>query len=309
MVAYWSTTKDGSDPIGSFKVIDDNITLYAIPSDAENPVQIYTPMQLYSIYENATTLAASYILKNDLTVTITDNTNKSKIFTGSFDGGGFTVTYNNDKNTNTHPLFDKIGSGSTVENLTVDGGITRSTALQYAYGGIINTCNGGTIKNCTNKVSLTVGMSPWANESTSKRYVGGIVGLITAVSTLSELSNEGTITGTLSGYKDTAGAYYGYVYAGGIVGCDEAGSTISDCANEGTVTGGNSVTYGNKVYDDTKHDYAYLGGIIGFATNTTLTNCTSSEAPTLIAAVTESGNTKNATGQFCAGGTPTVTNS
>lgn len=133
-------------------------------------------------------------------------------YTGTFDGGGHTITGLTVNLTETDAraaLFAYIGAGGTVKNLHLRGASVTST---NGWAGGIASLNPGIITGCT--VQGTV---------TGKAVVGGIVA-----------ANGNTITGcTFHGdVRATAGN------AGGIVGNNSnARSIVAGCIMQGTVTG------------------------------------------------------------------------
>ena len=131
-------------------------------------------------------------------------------YIGTFNGDGHTISGHSDE----HGLFDNVGSGGTVKNLTVSGTVTGD----YYVGGIVNE-NSGTIQNCafSGSVSGTGG----------GRKVGGIVGWN---------KNGGTVTGCRNTGNISGSANDGAAYVGGVVG-DNRG-TVTNCYNTGNVSGG-----------------------------------------------------------------------
>lgn len=114
-------------------------------------------------------------------------------YTGTFDGNGKTISGL------TQPLFDTIGSGGTVKNLTIGGEIS-------GYSGVASD-NSGTIVNCTIKAAVNATGSS----------AGGVAG-----------TNSGTIIGCV-----VTGNVSGYYSAGGIV---AHGTADASCYYSGTVT-------------------------------------------------------------------------
>ena len=136
-------------------------------------------------------------------------------YTGTFDGNGKTISGL------TQPLFDTIGSGGTVKNLTIDGEISGDGASGVA------SYNSGTIVNCTIKAAV--------NATSSS--AGGVAG-----------TNNGTITGCV-----VTGNVSGIYDAGGIAAFNEGDGSITACAvtgdvkvsEEGYGNAGGIVAYGN----------------------------------------------------------------
>lgn len=126
-------------------------------------------------------------------------------FSGTFDGGGHTISGLNVRSGTDRGLFGR--NSGTIKNLKVSGDVTGGTNT----GGIVGYNNGGTVQNCTFSGTVKNGSN-----------VGGIVG-----------RNGGTVTGcgnlgTVSGPTTDDGA-------GGIVGYLDDG-TVEKCYNLGTIT-------------------------------------------------------------------------
>ena len=227
----------------------------------------------------------------------------SEAFTGTLDGGGFTISGL------TKPLFDEIGGdgvSSEVSNLTliadestgVSGrGILANDTLigteivdvhgvgvvhggaNTDVGGLVGTLGTGEISESsftgdvtgTNTVGGLVGLafgditdSTFSGSVTGERYVGGIAGG-TGAPTISNSSASGSVTGLAGGEGNI----------GGLVGGGSA--TITDSHADVTVTGatGNaniggllgygdwSVTVNNSYSTGTVTGDARVGGLVG----------------------------------------------
>lgn len=125
---------------------------------------------------------------------IIDDVNKS--FQGTFDGQGYTITFNVSSNISVLGLFGYLGENATVQHLKVNGNITNTSTYTTSTAGIA-AYNHGTIKECAN-LAYIVGTT-----------AGGIAG-----------ENNGTITNCYNrGEIDAAyGEYEGLYYLGGIAG-------------------------------------------------------------------------------------------
>ena len=177
-------------------------------------------------------------------------------YTGTFDGNGKTISVSGLG----APLFDTIGSGGTVKNLTIDGTISGRSGIA--------TYNSGTIVNCTIKAAIDsrsvsiVGGITQNNKGEGKiigcvvtgdvsggNDAGGIVsenegtitgcmvtGDVSGVNTASGIAvnNFGTITACAVTGNVTASGQFGY--AGGIVGLNKNGAAVDACYYSGTVT-------------------------------------------------------------------------
>ncbi len=147
----------------------------------------------------------NYVLGEDITITAP----YANVFTGTFDGGGHTVTLAiNTPTDNYVGLFSKLGNNATVKNLAVTGSVSGK---EYAAGIAGENAN-GTISSCKNTAAI----------SASGRYVGGIVG-----------KNSGNINssynmGRISSERSRSG-----VNLGGIVGFSSG--TVTNCYNIGII--------------------------------------------------------------------------
>ena len=133
----------------------------------------------------------------------------SSSYTGTFDGGGHTITglTINQSATSNVGLFASIAEGGTVKNLTLkDVNITADS-----NAGAIAGENRGTIENCSVSGSVT--------SSSNNSFVGGITGW----------NYRGTITDCHS-----SATVEGKAYVGGIAGQSDA--TITACYSTGSVT-------------------------------------------------------------------------
>ncbi|MBQ3699889.1 MAG: hypothetical protein II886_08275 [Prevotella sp.] len=127
----------------------------------------------------------------------------SSPYSGTFDGQGFTVTYNkNGLSEEVQGLFRYI-SGATIKNLRTEGSLESSgTVMGGIVGQALGTC---TITNCASSVTLTRTGSP-----TDDATYGGIVGR-TGDNSTGNISIQNCIyTGVISGNKSISGIV-GYV--------------------------------------------------------------------------------------------------
>ena len=134
----------------------------------------------------------------------------SNSYSGTFDGGGHTITgltvTTNDEYAS---LFGRLGKAGTVKNVVMEGiQITCNHRLGYA-GGVAGFSWGGTIENCSvsGSVSGTV-------------YVGGVVGA----------QWNGSITGCSS-----SATVKGTVDVGGVAGQTNSSATLTACYATGNV--------------------------------------------------------------------------
>ena len=169
----------------------------------------------------------------------------AKMFSGTFDGDGKTITYSIICSENDAPkgLFAEIGSAGTVKNLNVAGSIVNTAEYAGPAGGIA-AYNSGLIENCYSAVDITKGCD---------RGTGGIAARNDEGATIRYCAASGTLTWT--GGSDF------YAYIGGITGenynyNDEESEIkiryVTNCAMLGDVLAQNA-----------KDQYNYAGRLIG----------------------------------------------
>ena len=195
---------------------------------------------------------------------------ESRPYTGTFDGGGHTITglkiTGNDQYAG---LFGHIGSGGKVMNVKLEGVQIESDNGMSDVGGVAGYSR-GTLENCS--------VSGSVSGSGENGFAGGVVGyqdggFLTGCSS-SATVNAGCIAGGVAGstYSATLTACYatgdvtlessstGTYYAGGVVGDNSNRSTVIACYAWGSVSGSGSGTI-------------YVGGVTGNNTEGTLTAC------------------------------------
>lgn len=170
-------------------------------------------------------------------------------FKGHFDGQGYSVSgvyiYAYEEDMEYAGLFGLIGTGATVENVTVENAYIAAVNAQYAgvlAGKIADTDETIRVENITASGMI-------ADETPSySTYIGGIAGEVYGFCTVSGCS----FAGTLKNAQDM----------GGIAGVADC-TMIRDCSVKGEIIG---------------TDGAYCGGIVGHLSPwngaTTVTGCT-----------------------------------
>lgn len=189
-------------------------------------------------------VAANAVLLNNITIPAdmawTPIGNASTIYTGTFDGAGYTISgMKIDDATGYSGLFGNVTG--TVRDFTVTGSITITgdetvSRVGGAVGSLGTASVGGTVSGVTSGVNITV--------SAGNDHIGGVVGSMPENSspTVESCVYTGNITVTVE-----AGS------VAGIVGYIRTG-TIQNCANQGGIsinTGGNGS----------------VGGILGYCNN------------------------------------------
>ena len=218
--------------------------------------------------------------KTDINITLDKNidltgkdwtpigTSLSNSYTGTFDGGGHTITgltvTTNDKYAG---LFGYIGDAGTVKNVVMEGVLITSNNGLSRAGGVAGFSR-GTIENCSvsGSVSGTVNVggvvgAQWggfitgcSSSATVKGSVdvGGVAGLTNSNATMTACYATGNVTLEI--------APINAIDVGGAVGFN-GGSRILACYATGNVTSTGSSTVN-----------VYIGGFCGY-NSTTVTAC------------------------------------
>jgi uncharacterized protein (DUF2164 family) len=235
---------------------------------AGNPYEIATAEQLYEVRNY---LGSHFIQTGDITIDTTQYPSWVPIgtvatpFTGKYDGGNYKIdnlridTAANPSSDTVLGLFGVVGSSAELsnirlENIDIDVALGGSTTTQCFIGGLA-AFNYGTISNC----SVT-------GEIDAAAYnikVGGLVGNNGSAGT----PDEGIIDHCTSDCEINIAVNYQQAHIGGLVGSSfSAGSSITDSSSSGIVAG-NGVS--------TNNTGIFSGGLIGYASNTTVTGCSS----------------------------------
>lgn len=246
-------------------------------------VDITTWAELSAISTNETSLAQSYILKNDLNSSSTGYDdyasssanegagwlplgNSTNEFTGTFDGDNYTISdlYIDRATTDYVGLFGAVDTGATVSNLNlVDVDITgrqRTGGLSGSNIGTITSCTvtGGTVTGGGTYTGGFIGHSGGTITSCSSNVVvqnpsyastGGFIGRV-YMANISLCYAKGNVTGTS--------------YLGGFIGEHERSTTTNSYA-WGSVTGNTSGSTVGGFVGGTDHssdnvDYCYSKG-------------------------------------------------
>lgn len=171
-------------------------------------------------------------------------------FAGAFDGKGYEITGLNvnytddDFNSKTAGMFEKLDSTGKILSLAVSGSVKADGKINYV-GGIVGTTESGSeIRFCRSNIAVEVDAT---NGSATPLLYGGVAGRVQGA--ISNCLNEGTITVKKINSKNC--------YIGGVAG--QVDSAADLCWNTGSVTA--SGTAKKKIY---------TGGIVGYGA---ATNC------------------------------------
>ena len=193
-------------------------------------------------------------------------------FTGSYDGGGFTISGMTIAPTDATAPCAMFGytSGATISNLTLSN-VTISATGQYEAAFVANATN-TTIKGCKLEGTLNL----------YNIYSGGIVGLMSG-GTLSDCEVKGRVENTKSGvvYTFNGATVENTSITGGFVGYATKGAVVEDCTLSGDVVTHGGIVGGMVAYLDgatvrrcrvantveVAAMYQYCGGIAGVMTD------------------------------------------
>lgn len=169
---------------------------------------------------------------------------KEAPYTGTFDGGGKTISglYIEGESTSDIGLFCRVGAGGTVKNLGIVNSYLHSDSMELKIGSIVGRLDSGFIENCYNEAAVRGALS----------QVGGIAGVLYGGS-ITNCCNAGNVSGAMS-----AGGIAGEAYDSNGV-----GSTIESCCNTGSIT----------LQFNALIEAQYIGGIIAAQSATELSNC------------------------------------
>ena len=197
--------------------------------------------------------------------------NYEKQYTGTFNGGGHTITGLTVTGSDQYAgLFGRIGSGGTVKNVKLEGVKIESDNDMSSVGGVAGDSYDGNIENCSVSGSVS-GNNGTAGGVVGNQQKGSITGCSSSATVNAGIAAGGVAGGTNIGASLT-GCYatgdvtlvsndIGTCYAGGVVGNNGSSSTLKACYAWGSVTGSKS------------SGTVYVGGVTGTNDVGTLTAC------------------------------------
>jgi hypothetical protein len=178
--------------------------------------EIDTPGKLLHVANDATLKSASLLQTADLDLTLCGNWPGIGIqaakFTGSYDGGGYSITNLSMNSTANNVGLFGYTDGAAISNVTVSGNVMGGSST----GGLIGQASDTMISN----VFVSVDVSA----TTTSNYIGGLIGFGLNVS-ITRASAIGNVTGN--------------AYVGGMIGYGY-GTPITNSYATGNVTGNTS---------------------------------------------------------------------
>lgn len=192
-------------------------------------------------------------LDNDIDLTGIEWTpigTESRPYTGTFDGGTYTITGLTVNQTRENVgLIGCIGSNGTVKNVKLEN--VNITGDGYFVGGVAGT-NYGTIENCSVDGTLT----------NNRHYLGGVVG--NNYGSIIGCSSSGTITGT----SPNVGGIGGQSVGGTIMACYSVANIKGRSSSGGVLGQTNRETVVIACYhakgNVTGEQSRMIGGVIGW---------------------------------------------
>ena len=199
--------------------------------------------------------------KTDINITLNTDLNltnmewtpigtESRPYTGTFDGGTYTITGLTVNQTRENVgLIGCIGSNGTVKNVKLEN--VNITGDGYFVGGVAGT-NYGTIENCSVDGTLT----------NNRHYLGGVVG--NNYGSIIGCSSSGTITGT----SPNVGGIGGQSVGGTIMACYSVANIKGRSSSGGVLGQTNRETVVIACYhakgNVTGEQSRMIGGVIGW---------------------------------------------
>ena len=207
---------------------------------ADTPTEITTKEELAAMSPSG-----NYVLANDVTISGTWDYSANQ-FTGTFDGNGNTI-YIADGATLNGGIFNQIGGGAIIKNLTVrqNGRATYNSGVEYqdgaqgtwSIGVLAGACRSNWDARETARLIKNVKVYANVSTSTNTNNVGGLVGMVRCAKVVFDgCEFHGSVT--------NSGGTNANRSAGGILGAASYyinGLLIKNCINFGTITtGGNA---------------------------------------------------------------------
>ncbi len=246
---------------------------------------IYDFDDLMTIDDNATNLAAEYVLQADLDLngeTFAPLGTSSAPFTGSFDGNGYTIDGLTIDNTGTCIGLFGYTEGAEITDVTltnVDIDVTYAGGMRV--GALVGEAHDTIVSDCSSSSESSNGISITCTGGNNV-YVGGLVGLNIFSSEDAPGANGGVWLSDSYSECTVNASSVDYVMAGGLVGYNNGsnantsnqGADIEYCYATGNVTAESqnySTSIGGLVGDNRDSNYAYSSSDINYSYSSGLT--------------------------------------
>lgn len=255
-----TVTKDNTKVTITYRELETTVTVQILDGGNSYAAETNT----YSIATAEGLQAWNQAALNDLSIncTLTADINltgkeewtpigtESQPYTGTFDGGNYTITgLTVNQTRNDVGLIGCIGSDGTVKNVKLEN--VNITGGGYFVGGVAGT-NYGTIENCSVDGTLT----------SNRHYLGGVVG--NNYGSIIGCSSSGTITGT----SPNVGGIGGQSVGGTIMACYSVANIKGRSSSGGVLGQTNRETVVIACYhakgNVTGEQSRMIGGVIGW---------------------------------------------
>jgi len=225
---------------------------------ADNPYLLATAADLNRLSQQSSACLAKHFKQTadvNLTGIWTPVGDYASSFTGSYDGGGHTITglsVDTSVRANYLGLFGRLGTGAVVQHLTVEGRVT---------GDLANTTNAGLVAGNASHAELTDVHA--RGTVTGNSRLGGVTGFATYEATITQSSADVDVTG-----ETQVGGLVGYLQ-GSTISQSYASGAVAATTNSSGLAGG--LTSGGSLYGSAyaviQNSYA-TGPVSGAATGT-----------------------------------------
>ena len=201
-------------------------------------------------------LGKSYRLTDDIDMTGVSMSPIVKLYDGTFDGNGHTISNLTLSGSDNVGLFSELSSYVTITGLTLKDCTIINTSGKYAgIGTLVGKISGS---NCVIKECGASGGTVSTNFS-DVVYMGGLVGYASSAVSISDCYSTATVTANSSSYSRAAG----------LVGYASSGTSIENCYVLGSVNA----------------NAGYSGGLIAYgagssSSHTSIKNCYSGASVT-----------------------------
>jgi len=204
-------------------------------SIGEKLYPIYTEADLLAIDDTSELLSRSYILMNDIALTVSFapiGTNSSP-FAGKFYGQGFTISNLSITVSVANTGFFSKLSGAIVKDLNIEGIVTSSGNFN-SIGVLSGSAENSSIRNCTVAGTLD-------STHNSAQNIGGLVGsmyntvIFNSHSSVDVTAKDitgglvGTAVSSMISFSSASGEITGVNRTGGLIGLFTNGTTLSSC--------------------------------------------------------------------------------
>ncbi len=181
-----------------------------------------------------------------------------KPFTGTFDGGGHTISNIAIATVSDYTGFFGYATDATVADITFSGTVSGTGAAAY-IGGVAAYATSSTFQNIVSNMALEAQPTSLA----TSLYIGGLVayadGTSASCTQIDNCRTNGDVNVTVRNDATSS-----YIYSGGLIGYIVKCTDVTNSLNTGEVSASGTVAY------------FYTGGVVGRAIGANFHNCANS---------------------------------